>query len=284
VSEPDEVNEPDEELPAWSMRRDDPRAQALAPGLPEGIDRDWALGGSSGRGVRVAVVDSGIDGEHELVGGVQRAVRVERDTEGIPEVVEGSVGDRAGHGTACGGIIRSIAPDCELWDVCVLGSGMKGNSSMLVRGVEWAVEQGCQVVNLSLSTSKADAAGLLHEVADRAYFSGSVLVASAHNLAVRSFPWRFSSVVSVASHEGDDPLEYLYNPDPPVEFFARGTGIEVGWLGGGRVVATGNSFATAHVTGICALILARHPELTPFQLKSVLYATAANRGGDRDER
>lgn len=274
------MTEVDEELPAWSMRRDDPRAQILSPGLPAGIDREWAWGGSAGEGISVAVVDSGIDPGHELVGSVARAAHVEV-VNGEARVVEESVGDRAGHGTACAGIVRSLAPDCELWDVCVLGAQAKGSSTALVEGVRWAVEQGCRVVNLSLSSSKAQAAAILHEVSDDAYFRGAAIVASAHNLEIRSYPWRFSSVISVASHEGEDPLEYLYNPEPPVELFARGLGVEVAWIGGGRIVAAGNSFATAHISGVCALILAKHPELTPFQLKSVLYATSTNIGGAR---
>jgi subtilisin len=52
--------------------------------------------------------------------------------------------------------------------------------------------------------------------------------------------------------------------------------VEVAWSGGGTTRATGNSFAAPHVTGICALILAKHPELTPFELKSVLHLTANN--------
>lgn len=248
----------------------------MRAGLPPGIDRDWAWGGSTGEGVAVAVVDSGIDAGHELVRGVARAVHVRRDEERQPEVVEEGIGDRAGHGTACAGIIRTIAPDCELWDVCVLGTEMKGSYTALVEGVAWAIEHGCRVVNLSLSSSKAAAAELLHTVLDDAYFRGAIVVASAHNLEVRSYPWRFSSVVSVASHEGADPMEFLFNPEPPVELFARGMNVEVAWLGGSRIVAAGNSFATAHVSAVCALILAKHPELTPFQLKSVLYATASN--------
>lgn len=267
-----------EDLPAWSLSRDDPRARRLAAGLPAEIDRAWAWEGSRGEGVRVAVVDSGIDAGHELVGAVARAVQVELVAEGKAEIREGEGGDRAGHGTACAGLIRGLAPDCELWDVGVLGPRAGGRSAALIRGVEWAVEQSCRVVNLSLSASKAHAVARLHEVADAAYFSGAVLVASAHNLDIQSYPWRFSSVVSVATHDGTDPLEFHYNPEPPVEFFARGMNVEVAWLGGSRIVATGNSFATAQITGICALILAKHPELTPFQLKSVLYATATNTG------
>jgi subtilisin family serine protease len=83
-------------------------------------------------------------------------------------------------------------------------------------------------------------------------------------------------VISVGSHEHDDPFAYYYNPRPPVEFFAHGVDVEAPWLGGGTLRVTGNSFATPHVTAICALILSKHRELTPFQLKSVLFLTARN--------
>jgi subtilisin family serine protease len=66
-----------------------------------------------------------------------------------------------------------------------------------------------------------------------------------------------------------------------VEFFARGVDVEVAWLSGGTIRCTGNSFATPHMSGICALVLGKHRELTPFQLKSVLYLTAGNVGGGR---
>jgi subtilisin family serine protease len=86
-------------------------------------------------------------------------------------------------------------------------------------------------------------------------------------------------VISVASHDQADPLAWYYNPHPPVEFFARGVNVAVASPGGGTIHCTGNSFATPHMTGICALILAKHHELTPFQLKSVLHLTATNVGG-----
>ena len=118
-----------------------------------------------------------------------------------------------------------------------------------------------------------------HELADNAYFRRTVLVASAHNMPVESWPWRFASVISVGSHEGDDPFVLYANPEPPVEFYARGVGVRVAWIGGATISSTGNSFATPHVSGLCALIRSKHPELTPFELKSVLYLTAANVAG-----
>jgi subtilisin len=229
----------------------------------------------------VCVVDSGIDGGHPDVRGVARSVAVTSGDRGKPIVVEDEEPDLSGHGTACASLIRALAPGCELTSVRVLGAGGTGSGADLIAGIRWAVETGFDVVNLSLSTTRQRFRETLYDLADAAYFGGTMLVASAHNMPVESYPWRFSSVVSVASHAGESPMEFHYNAKPPVEFFARGADVEVAWPGSGRVRATGNSFATPHITGICALIRAKHPLLTPFQVKTVLHATASNVGGEQ---
>ena len=267
-----------EDLPAWSLPADAVDSIALPDAWPQRVTREWAWGGATGAGVRVCVLDSGIELDHPRVGAVQESFAVERDGDEI-SIREDPGGDLTGHGTACAGIVRSLAPDCELTSVRVLGAGFTGSGPILLEGLRWAIDQRFDLVNISLSTTKRQFAASLHDLADAAYFRRTMLVASAHNMPVESFPWRFSSVISVGSHEDGDPLVYYYNPTPPVEFFARGLEVEVAWLGGGTVRSTGNSFATPHVTGICARILSKHRELTPFQLKSVLYLTATNVGG-----
>jgi subtilisin len=271
-----------EELPAWSLPGDAVERIAIPGEWPERVTREWALGGSTGADVSVCIVDSGIEQAHPLVGSIERAVVVRERGNGGLVIEEDTEGDLCGHGTACASIIRSLAPDCRLSSVRVLGAGFTGSGPVLLEGLRWAVGEGYDVINLSLSTTKRDFAAVLHELADSAYFQRSVLVASAHNMPVESYPWRFASVLSVGSHEQDDPLGYFYNPTPPVEFFARGVDIEVGWLGGGRIRSTGNSLATPHLAAICALVIGKHPELTPFQLKSVLYLTASNVGGQHE--
>jgi subtilisin len=267
---------PERDLPAWSLPAGTAESLALPTDWPGRVTRDWAWGGSTGRGVKVCILDSGIDAAHPLVGGIDGAVAVEVGEDDEVTVVDDAEGDLCGHGTACAGIVRSIAPDCSIFSVRVLGAGFTGSGTALLGGLRWAVEQGFHVINMSLSTTKSQFAGMLHEVADAAYFRRTLLIASAHNMPVESYPWRFSSVISVGSHEETDPLTYFYNPKPPVEFFARGVDVEVAWLGGSTARSTGNSFATPHVSGICALVLGKHPELTPFQLKSALYLTASN--------
>jgi subtilisin family serine protease len=278
-AEPLEDEEEEEELPAWSLPLDAVDRIRVEARWPGSIDRDWAFAGSTGKGVRVAILDSGIELGHPLVGEVQEAYAVSVDAEGNAEIDDDDVGDRCGHGTACAGIVRSLAPECELVSVRVLGEGYTGSGRVMLAGLRWAIEQGFDVVNMSLSTTKKELATLLHELADEAYFRRTVLVASAHNMPVESYPWRFSSVISVGSHEETDPLVYYFNPEPPVEFFARGLELDVAWLGGTSLRATGNSFATPHISGICALILGKHPGLTPFQLKSILSLTANNVAG-----
>jgi subtilisin family serine protease len=265
-------------LPAWSLAADAVDSIELPASWPERVTRAWALEGSTGADVDVCILDSGVEASHALVGGLASAVAVVFDGD-EPRIVPDEEGDVCGHGTACAGIVRALAPECRIHSVRVLGSGATGTGELILAGLRHAIEQGHRVVNLSLSTTKRRFAELLHELADAAYFQRTVLVASAHNMPVESFPWRFASVISVGSHEGNDPLAWYANPDPPVEFFARGIDLDVAWLGGGTMRCTGNSFAAPHVAGIAALVLGKHPSLTPFQLKSVLYLTASNAGG-----
>ena len=275
------AQEEDEELPAWSLPADAVDRIEIPVEWPERVDRDWAWGGSAGAGVRVCILDSGIEPGHPLVGEIQGAWAVSIGDDEQAIVDEDAEGDKCGHGTACAGIVRALAPEAELYSVRVLGAGYTGSGPVLLAGLRWAIEQGFDVINMSLSTTKKQFAAVLHELADSAYFRRTVLVASAHNMPVESFPWRFSSVISVGSHELPDPYAFFYNPTPPVEFFARGVAVDVAWLGGATVRSTGNSFATPHVAGLSALVLGKHPELTPFQLKSVLFLTANNVGAVR---
>jgi subtilisin len=248
--------EEEEELPAWSLPAEAVDRIRVPVTLPEQVTREWAWGGSTGAGVRVCILDSGIELDHPLVGRVDHSVAVLRGDEGELQVVEDDEGDLCGHGTACAGVVRALAPDVELTSVRVLGAGYTGGGEILLHGLGWAIEQGFPIVNMSLSTTRTKYVERLHELADHAYFKRVLLVASAHNMP--------------------DPLTFYYNPSPPVEFFGRGLDLDVAWLGGGTLRCTGNSFATPHIAGICALILGKHPDLTPFQLKSVLYQTASN--------
>ena len=246
---------------------------------------DWAWGGSRGNDVRVAVIDSGIDADHPALDGCvdrDNALDVRIGADETIELVPGPHGDAFGHGTACAGIIHSLAPEATITSVRVLDATLTGKAKQFSAGLQWAVEQRFDVINLSLGTRRADVAFELHQLCDAAYFNGTVIVTAANNVHRMSFPSLFSSVISVACNTTEDPERFHFNPAPPTEFLARGIDVDLAWRDGTRMTATGNSFAAPHISGFVARILAKHPDLRPFQVKAVLWATAANVTEARD--
>jgi subtilisin len=266
--------------PAWSSAFDRGELQEVVA-LPIADVRAWAFGEATGAGVRVAVVDSGVDAEHPRVRGVAGAVSFDLDPDAELGYVErtGPHEDLVGHGTACAAIIRDLAPEAEIHSVRVLGANLKGRGALLHAGVAWAVEHGMHVANLSLSSKSETMFGPLHDIADHAYFTGTVLVCAANNLPGPTYPSQYASVVSVAARPGEEQLDLAYNAHPPVEFGARGIDVDVAWADKGSITATGNSFAAPHVTGMVALMLSKHPWLTPLQVKAVLQAASVNSVG-----
>ncbi|MBV9279277.1 MAG: S8 family serine peptidase [Chloroflexi bacterium] len=250
------------------------RAVAAIPQLDD-ITPEWAWGGSTGQGVRVAVIDSGIDADHPAVKGVGGYVAINEGPGGLT-FDTAPHRDSYGHGTACAGIIRAAAPQCQLYSVKVLGAGLSGRGSVFAAGIRWCIDNGMQVCNLSLGTTKKDFFATLHELADLAYFRSVMLVTAANNMPMPSFPSVYASVIAVASHTEQDPYLFYYNPEPPVEFGAPGIDVRVAWKDGTYVTSTGNSYAAPHITGIVARILGKHPRLTLFQMKAILRALAAN--------
>jgi len=243
------------------------------------LSPDWAWGGSTGRGVRVAIIDSGIEADHpDLDDSVDAdgGVEVTLGEDGEPVVTPGPHDDVFGHGTACAGIIHRLAPDARITSVRVLGAGLTGKSNVFLTGLAWAVEQGFDVINLSLGTGRRDWALPFYELCDQAYFRGTFLVTAANNMARPSFPSLYASVTSVACNLSQDPFHFHYNPEPPTEFLAPGIDIEVSWRGGTRQLGTGNSYAAPHLAGIATLIKSKHADLRPFQMKTALWAAASN--------
>jgi subtilisin len=263
-------------LPAWSEPFTADRRELLARSLPFAeIDREWAFGGADGAGITVAIIDSGVERDHPAVGGrLVRSVRVELGEESANVVEDPEPIDVVGHGTACAGIIHSLAPAADIVSIRVLGPDNKGKGAAFAAGLDWAIREGAGVVNLSLS-SKSDAMfGTFHELADAAYFANVLLVSAANNVPGPSYPSLFAAVVSVAAHDVPDPWTWFYNPLPPVEFGAYGLDVDVAWRNGGRIIATGNSFAAPHICGLATLIRSKHPSVTPFEVKAILAATA----------
>jgi len=237
------------------------------------IDESWKMG--TGKGVSVAIIDSGIDTTHaDLQNKVKESVEARADNKRV--VFEPStVGDSAGHGTACAGIIAGIAPDAEFYSIKVLGAGGLGDGIAFLAGLEYAIKNRYQIINLSLGTTKPQFFAPLHDLLDRAYQAGCIVVAAANNLPQPSFPSVFSSsLISVSKHEDSYPFNFGFRYGEVIELTAPGVNIRTAWLNNSHKSLTGNSFACPHIVGIIALLLEKYPVLTPFQVKSALYAIA----------
>jgi subtilisin family serine protease len=127
----------------------------------------------TGRGVRVAVVDSGVHASHPHVGGVEQGVAIRDDGSFDQDFV-----DRLGHGTAVAAAIREKAPDAALVAVKVFWHTLATDASSLVRGIDEACARGARVINLSLGTSNSSHRPLLAAAVSRALVQGAVVVAA----------------------------------------------------------------------------------------------------------
>jgi subtilisin len=149
--------------PAFSAAFEAEQLQMLEALLPvEDITPEWAWGGATGKGIKVAVVDSGVDADHPVIDGrVAGYMAISVSDGGDLEFDDSPHEDNSGHGTACAGIILGLAPECELYSVRVMGR-RGGKGLALVAGIRWVIEQELQVANLSLGTTKRDFFGTLH--------------------------------------------------------------------------------------------------------------------------
>lgn len=271
-----------EDLPAWSeaFHHGGPGPSPTLE-LPAAITAEWAYGDRSGRGVRVAVIDSGIDGDHPLVGPVAEWVAISLD-EDAPDGVRIETGrhdDLYGHGTACAAVISSLASQVELVSVRVLGANLRGSAHAFAHGLEWCLEHGVSVANLSLSTTNDRWFDVFHDLVDRAARQRMMLVCAMANERKRTIPSEFAGVFSVACAPGSDREQVWCNPDGPADFGACGLDVEVAWGGGSTILASGNSFAAPVVAGHLARIAAAHPGITPWQARTVLAQLAVNASG-----
>lgn len=267
-------------LPAWSepFHRADGPGAAPSMRFPTELDRSWAYGDRSGRGVRVAVVDSGIDCNHPAVGAISEYVAVERDDSSASGVrfVPGEHDDLYGHGTACAAIVRELAPNAELVSVRVLREDLKGSAAAFASGMEWCIEQRIDIVNVSMSTASERWAETFWDLVDAANFANVLVVAAMNNERKRTIPSELAGVFSVACAPGVDRERIWCNPAGPAEWGAAGIDVDVAWLNGGMIRTTGNSFAAPVVAGHLARLRGAHPGASTWQAKTVLAQLAVN--------
>ena len=236
-----------------------------------------ALRTGSGRGIRVAVLDSGIETSHQEFRQVHWADDFAVVESGFQlAIVPGGGEDLFGHGTAVAGIIHRIAPEAEIASIRVLGSSLEARTAVVQEGALLAIQRDYHVLNCSFGCMIADHVLRYKHWVDRAYLRGAHVVAACSNSWAERQEWPsfFTSVVSVNMARCANDSVLYYRSGSMVEFAAAGVDLEVPWSGGKTKRVTGSSFAAAHVSGLVARLLGVFPNLHPLEAKTLLRRVA----------
>lgn len=274
-------------------------AYALAQSVPWGMTKINAPAvwntGNKGAGIKVGIVDTGIDYNHpDLKTNYKGGYNYVNNT---PDPWDGN-----GHGTHVAGIIAAIdndigvigvAPEAWIYAVRVLNDSGSGSYSQVISGIEWCVNNGMQIISMSLGGSGFSQA--LKDACDAAFNAGLLLIAAAGNSGGSGcpttggnvgYPAKFDSVVAVASTDSGDALSSFSSRGPEVYVSAPGSGILSTVPTGscthcdpnGYKQLSGTSMACPHTSGAAALIWKQNPSMTNVQVKECLGSTAVDLG------
>lgn len=249
--------------------------------LPWGVDRidaDAAWTTSTASGVKVAIIDTGIDRDHpdlktNIAGGIN-TVNPRKSAE-----------DDNGHGTHVAGTIAGIdneigvigvGPSASLYAVKAFGSSGFAYTSDIIEGIQWCVNNQMDVINMSFGSSGDTQA--LHDAITAAFNAGIVLVAAAGNNGpgdnTVSYPAKYSEVIAVAAADSGNNIASFSSRGPEVDISAPGVDILSTLKGDTYATWSGTSMAAPHVVGAVALVLEDNPTLTPSQVMEMIKNTA----------
>lgn len=249
----------------------------------------------TGKGVKIGVIDSGIDVNHselDVKGGMCALDHL--CPQGTPYQ------DDLGHGTHVAGIIAAkkngagivgVAPNSELYSIKVINHLNSGTTTQIVRGIEWAIENEMDIINMSITTKRNDPA--LELALNQAYQAGILLVGAAGNdgfgdiADTVTYPAKYESVIAVSAIDTDGAKLYESSMGPEVELTAPGGKINSTYprildttdgKRDGYTTLSGTSMAAPHVTGIAALLKERYPQMSNYEIRAVLANSAKDIG------
>jgi subtilisin len=260
----------------WKFPKWDENHQIIPLGVERiGARRVWER--TTGKEVKVAVLDTGIDINHPDL-----KINV---AEGINLVSPGVVPeDDHGHGTHIAGIIAAadnssgvigVSPAAQLYPVKVLNSRGEGTLTHILEGLQWCVDNGIQVINMSFGTDSHSVA--LEKAITVVHRAGIVMVAAAGNDGTNfsvDFPAAYHQTVAVGAVTSGDRLAWYSSRGSEITLVAPGDRVLSTIRGGRYGRLSGTSMATAHVTGAVALLLQMKPELEPWQVIKILTGSA----------
>jgi len=252
-----------------------PAGDALNPQIPWGVQRVgapqvWAR--TQGAGATVAVIDTGIDSTHpDLAGQVAGGINILdpqhpdnwKDDEGHGTHVAGTIAANGRNGGVAG-----VAPQAKLYAVKVLDKDGNGNYSDVIAGIEWAMNHGIKIANMSLGADEGSEP--LHRAVQAALAKGMLIVAAAGNSGGPvGFPGAYPEAVAVGASDGADKVAPFSCRGPEVGYIAPGVEILSTKMGGGYTTMSGTSMASPHISGLAALAYAEGAT-TPAALRAAL--------------
>ena len=248
-----------------------------------------AIQTGTGRGIKIAVIDSGIELSHPMLKHLRLVddVAFEWSDAGIVTRAPGWGVDMFGHGTAVATVIRRSAPEAEIGSFRVLDQNLASKFEIIKEAARLAIDRGYHILNCSIGSRASDVP--IDRIAhfkpwiDAAYRRGVHVVSACNNNSFRRPEWPgwFSSVITVnmAKTESDD-LFFRWDVQGGdysqhlVEFAARGVDLELAWKNGTVKKADGSSFAAPHAAGVLARLLSVYPRLKPPVAKALLQEIA----------
>jgi minor extracellular protease Epr len=254
-------------------------------------DHVWTAG-YTGKGIPVAILDTGIDVTHQEFSG--RILKCHSEISKKSDTCN----DQNGHGTHVAGIVgaagvnmasKGVAPAVSLYIDQVLDSNGNGKLSDIVAGIDWSVKNGAKVISMSLGTTpistlepNCDASfQSLTKAIEKATISGISVVAAAGNYGNNgiSAPACISYTIAVGAVDNTDTIAPFSSIGMPMKdhgIVAPGVNIYSTWLSNDYLSLNGTSMATPFVSGTIALMLNGNPNLSPTDIKNILFNTACN--------
>lgn len=252
--------------------------------LPQAMDA-WHQG--DGTGIRVAVIDSGVDSSHPGLAGLELSddFGIEEDGDGH-RILRGGGTDPCGHGTAVAYLVRRAAPRAAIGSFRVLGSNLTGKGEAVRAAVRLALAKNYHIINCSFGFGGSGFGGssrlrfveVHKEWIDEVYLRNVHLVAACNNHDSRRIEWpaHFATSITVdKAHCGEK--EFFFRPGGLVEFAAKGYDARVPWTGHAWRILSGSSFAAPRIAGGIARLLSVHPHLSAPQMKALLRHIALER-------
>ncbi|MCH6257964.1 S8 family serine peptidase [Puniceicoccaceae bacterium K14] len=239
-----------------------------------------------GKGVKVAIIDSGIEIDHPVFSGKRLKDDLQITTERIgnakarKRIISPNNGlDIFGHGTAVASLVWDTAPMAEIGSFRVFGTERSSKSEMIYEAAMEAIRKGYQIINCSFGCEQPSLLPIFKKWVDFAYLNGVHIIAAGNNsnIGKQVWPAYFSSVTASDTAPALSRLNFGYNRKRMVEFYANGTNLRLPWINGGFKATSGTSYAAPRLSGILARILSTAPNLHPLEAKSILIHLAQKR-------